>query len=74
MRTWLFRTDQTDDPAGDLIDDMRQDRDLPTTFASLEAMQDYLRSRRACPEAIAASEGLWRRYCREIGAINRRGL
>jgi hypothetical protein len=47
---WLAKARATDDPAGDLITDMRRESDWPGLFKSLEHMRAYFRSRRACPD------------------------
>lgn len=63
---WLSRARITDDPEGDLIADMRAElrrgADIPGLFPNVAAMRAYLRSRGACPEALAAVPGVWRRY------------
>jgi hypothetical protein len=61
---WLERARVTDDPEGDLIDDIRRDRNPPPQFPTLEAMQRYLQSRNACQQAIEAAPIVWRRYRR----------
>jgi hypothetical protein len=50
---WLRHARITDDPAGDLIADMRREADLPALFGNLEEMRSYLRGRNACREAMA---------------------
>jgi hypothetical protein len=52
---WLVRARITDDPAGDLIADMRGDRNLRRDLTSLEGLRAYLRSRNACHEATRAA-------------------
>jgi YozE SAM-like fold len=59
---WLAHTRATDDPAGDLIRDMRDDPRLPRDVASMEALRGYLQSRGACPEAVKAARTVMRRY------------
>lgn len=67
---WLTRAHVTDDPEGDLIADMRAElrrgAEVPALFPNMVSMQDYLRSRGACPEALAAVPGVWRRYRRWV--------
>lgn len=46
---------------GDLIADMRNDRDLPQ-FSGHGEMRAYLRRRGACEEALEQSTVVWRRY------------
>jgi hypothetical protein len=57
LRRWLARARVTDDAAGDLIADMRRDRQLPRVFDSLADMRHYLEARAAVP-------ALWRRWRR----------
>ncbi len=63
---WLALARATDDPEGDLIADMRAElrrgADLPAVFSNKAEMLNYLRSRGACREALAAVPGVWRRY------------
>jgi hypothetical protein len=63
---WLSRARATDDPEGDLIADMRSELrrgvDVPALFPNMASMRHYLRDRGACPEALAAVPGVWRRY------------
>ena len=59
---WLRHAGITEDPAGDLIADMRRVADLPALFGNIEEMRSYLRSRNACREAMAAAPIVWRRY------------
>lgn len=64
VKEWLSVARVTDDPAGDLIADMRLARDLPPIFKNKEAMRGYLRCKGACREAIAAVDDVWPRYRR----------
>jgi hypothetical protein len=59
---WVKRARITKSPAGDLIADMREDKDLPDVFANIGAMRAYLRAHNACSEALAAVPIVWRRY------------
>jgi YozE SAM-like protein len=59
---WLSRAKVTDDPAGDFVTDMRDDRQAPKTFASLGDLRAYLRSRRACDGALGAASDAWLRF------------
>jgi hypothetical protein len=61
-KTFLRRARVTDDPVGDLISDMRRDPHVPRLFGGLRDLRAYLRSRGACPEALAAVPGFHRRY------------
>ena len=69
MRAWLEAARRTDDPAGDLIADMRRDfernpADFPRLFPSITAMRAYLRAKGACHEAMRAVPVVWRRYAK----------
>jgi hypothetical protein len=78
-RLWLRRVRITDDPAGDLIGDMRQQMlsgfELPRVFANIGAMRAYLRDRGASSQALDAVPEVWSRYRRWLnyhgGAIRR---
>jgi hypothetical protein len=60
---WLERARITDDPAGDLIADMKADRNLPLrNVTSFGALRSYLISKNACHEAIKAARIVCRRY------------
>ena len=59
---WLTAARVTDDPAGDLIADMRRDKTIPSLFGNIREMRSHLRLRGACPEALAAVPVVWRRY------------
>jgi YozE SAM-like fold len=61
-KNWLAVTRITEDPAGDLIADMRTDPNIPHLFSSRDAMRDYVRSKGACRQALAAVPIVWRRY------------
>jgi hypothetical protein len=61
-KSWLEKSHITDDPAGDLMSDMRRDPTLPTFFRNIREMRAYLVSRGACPEALQALPVVWRRY------------
>ena len=50
---WLLRQTKRDDPIGDLASDAKQDKTFPKTN-SKEKIANYLRSKRACHEAIEA--------------------
>jgi len=58
----------TDTPEGDFIADMKTDwnsRDeIPTLFHNIEHMRGYLRTKHACPEAVALVPKIWHRYRR----------
>lgn len=61
--TWLASARVTDDPAGDLIADMRREQEtMPSIFKNIREMRAYLVSRRACPDAMEAVPAVWRRY------------
>jgi hypothetical protein len=63
---FLLRARVTNDPEGDLIADMRDDLRrhgaMPRLFPNIEALRAYLYSRNACPGALDAAPGVWRRY------------
>jgi hypothetical protein len=59
---WLATAPVTDDPVGDLVDDLRRDTRKPVDIESPEALRRYLRSRRACREALAVVAAVWSRY------------
>jgi len=60
---WLASAKRTNDPEGDLVADMRRDRDRPPTFQSITAMRDYVRVKSGGDRAVlAAVPGAWRRY------------
>jgi hypothetical protein len=62
-KQWLAHARITDDPAGDLIADMRREQEtMPSLFKNIREMRAYLVSRRACPEALEAVSTVWRRY------------
>jgi hypothetical protein len=63
-REWLAKTRTTDDPAGDLIEDMRRDPRLPPLFPNINSMRIYLQTSGACREALQAVPIVWRRYKR----------
>ena len=50
---WLVQARVTDTPYGDMVADMRRCTDLPPLFHSLAELRFYLRSKGACPEALA---------------------
>ena len=65
LRAWVKTARITDDPAGDLIQDMQgdvkgyQNGELPNAIGELE---EYLLYRRACQGALEALPEVWRRY------------
>jgi hypothetical protein len=64
---WLAVARITNDPEGDLIADMRTDRDIPGLFGNLKAMHDYVSFKsRGDPKILAAVPGVWRRYRRWV--------
>jgi hypothetical protein len=64
---WLAVANVTDDPAGDLIDDLRRDTRKPADIPSRAELRRYLRLRRACREAIRAVPTVWRRFEAGVG-------
>ena len=63
---WLSQARVTDTPYGDMIADMRRCTDLPPLFRSLDHLRFYLRSKGACPEALALAPLVWRKYRRWV--------
>jgi uncharacterized protein YozE (UPF0346 family) len=59
---WLAVARVTDDPEGDFVEDARRDSTFPKSFPDITALRDYLRSKRACREAVATIPHVWRRY------------
>jgi hypothetical protein len=51
----------TDNAAGDLVKDMRQDLRLPL-FETVQHMRRYLKAHNACEGAIGAADTVWRRF------------
>jgi hypothetical protein len=47
VKAWLAKARITENPEGDLIADMRRDKDIPRTFPSLDAMRTYLMHKNA---------------------------
>jgi hypothetical protein len=62
FRQWTDRARVTDDPVGDFIGEYREDKKAPDDFESLDRLRLYLHMRNACPEAIEAAAGAWKRY------------
>jgi hypothetical protein len=63
---WAIRARMTGDPVGDFIGDFRRDKRAPSHFESLARLRLYLKTKNACPEAIEAAAGAWKRYRSEI--------
>jgi hypothetical protein len=61
VQAWLKVARATDDPEGDLIEDMRRDKNLPRLFSNIGQMRSYLRQKRACQGALNAIPRVWRR-------------
>jgi uncharacterized protein YozE (UPF0346 family) len=64
FETWLAAARIADDPEGDFIQDARDDDTVPDTLSSAEELRAYLKSKGACPEALAVVPYVWRRYRR----------
>ncbi len=62
FRRFVTQAHVTHNPAGDLIADMKADRQLPDTFASRERLETHLALRGACSEAMDVVPKVWRRY------------
>jgi hypothetical protein len=64
---WLRQARITDDPAGDLIADLRRDHAVKR-FPNIATMRGFVRSRNVvCPQALAAVPIVWRRYRKWLG-------
>ena len=62
FKSWLRKTPQTDDPVGDLLNDMRHDPDLPN-FTSLKQISQYVsRKSGSDPNIMATVRPAWSRY------------
>jgi hypothetical protein len=61
---WLKVARVTDDPAGDLIGDMKGDRTFPAVVRGRAPLARYLSSQGACAEAKEALSVVWARYRR----------
>jgi hypothetical protein len=59
---WLAAATITDDPIGDLIDDLRRDGRRSSNFSSCADLRRFLREHRACREALRVAPAVWRRY------------
>jgi uncharacterized protein YozE (UPF0346 family) len=64
FRVWLAQARITDTPQGDLIADMRDDLKIPNSFADIEELRSYLRSRGTRHGTMAAVASVWRLYRR----------
>ena len=71
MQSWLMAARITDDPEGDLIDDMRRDKNLPRLFSNVGDMRSYLIQMRACQGALDTVPRVWRRYRRWLETIKK---
>ena len=68
FKGWLKNAKMSNDPEGDLIYDLKDDSRLPRRIASKEQLASYMRTRRACPEALEALDEVWRRFEAETSA------
>ena len=59
---WLAVAHVTDDPVGDMVCDMRDDKIAPRDFSNQDELVCYLRDRLACREAIETVPAFWKRY------------
>ena len=66
FKRWAARARKTNDPVSDFIGDFRSDKGAPSDFESLARLRLYLKTKNACPEAIEAAAGAWKRYRSEI--------
>ena len=60
---WLAKARVPRNPAGELVGDMRIDRELPR-FRGLHHLLAYLERHNACSGALEAAPIAWRRYQR----------
>jgi hypothetical protein len=68
FKSYVLSRQVTNDPIGTFISDVKFDRDFPDDITSLRALQFYLCTRNACPEAVEAAHQVWRQYCDMPGA------
>jgi len=68
FRHWLRAMKvRSEGPLGDLVEDVIADREFPIRSKDgLATYEKYLRSKRACREAIRALRSAWARYQREL--------
>lgn len=62
FEAWLRATRATDDGAGDLIGDLKRDRDLPWRVATLHDLREHLYDAGACDGAMVVLPKAWERY------------
>jgi uncharacterized protein YozE (UPF0346 family) len=55
----------TDNPAGDLADDIRADRTFPRGVATKQELVSHLTQRSASTAALTAANELWREFVRK---------
>ena len=74
IKQWLASARVTDNPVGDLIVDMRTEKDLPNRFRNIGEMRGFLRRKGACREALATVPAAWRRYSRWQARAQAKGI
>jgi hypothetical protein len=62
FKEYIGKAMRTDNPAGDLIEDMRSDKQLPENFEKLDSLRTYLQVRGACRGAVDAAADVWHRF------------
>lgn len=65
FRSWLKRTQITDDPVGDFVQDSRELIEKPSQIRSPGQLRAFLYSRNACPECLECVPKIWKRYLAE---------
>lgn len=69
---WVMTRHVTDTPRGDLIHDIKRDKQF-TTVNDRESIEGYLVRRRACREVIEEFQKLWKEYERCLRKTSRTG-
>jgi len=67
FKQWLVKAEQTYDPAGDLVGDLKSDDELPNV-ESAEQLRSYLIRVGCCSGALEAMTPVWKRYQRWLRA------
>ena len=69
--TWLMERVEDDDVIGDVARDARDARDFPKDVDALAQLLGYLRSKRACSEALAAATEAWPQWLAFLESFRR---
>jgi uncharacterized protein YozE (UPF0346 family) len=59
---YLIERIPTNDPVGDLAEDMRRDGARPEHIRTIANLRRHLLTKNACPEAFDAADAAWREY------------